>query len=141
MIIRNFTHTDFEAAHTLWLGTKGVCNCEKCMELDSAENLSRFIARNPASCFTAESDGEIIGTVLAGHDGRTGLIYRLTVSESNREKGLGKALVDKAVGALKREGIKAVTLFCLKDNQAGNAFWSRIGFIEMTEAKTYKLKV
>ncbi|MCL2694136.1 MAG: GNAT family N-acetyltransferase, partial [Oscillospiraceae bacterium] len=77
MNIREFTIADYEAAHSLWWNTKGVCNCEKCMKLDSRGNLEKYMARNPNTCFIAEADGKLVGTVLAGHDGRTGIIYRL----------------------------------------------------------------
>jgi len=141
MTIREFTAADYKAAHTLWWNTKGVCNCDKCTELDSEANLGRFMKRNPNSCFIAEKDGTLVGTILAGHDGRTGLIYRLTVAEESREKGIGRALVEKSVEALKREGIMSVTAFVLKENETGNAFWEKIGFIDDGRAATRSLKL
>jgi len=141
MIIREFASADIEAAHLLWRSTEGVCKCDKCTELDSRENLEKFMTRNPKSCFIAEIDGNIAGTILAGHDGRTGLIYRLTVSEECREKGIGKALVDRSVEMIKSEGIKVVVAFVLSENEGGNAFWEKIGFTEENMATTRRLRL
>ncbi|MCL2634353.1 MAG: GNAT family N-acetyltransferase [Oscillospiraceae bacterium] len=136
MIIREFTLADHSAAFTIWQNTKGVCNCDKCMTLDKEEEIARFILRNPGMSFVAEQDGEVIGTVLAGHDGRTGIIYRLTVAEKIREKGIGKALVENAVKALKNEGLTTIKAFVLNDNDIGNIFWEKIGFKENDMAVT-----
>jgi ribosomal protein S18 acetylase RimI-like enzyme len=35
-------------------------------------------------CFVAETDGKIIGTIMAGNDGRRGHIYHLTVKPKYR---------------------------------------------------------
>jgi len=141
MIIREFTVSDHKAALNLWHTAEGVCNCEKCIYLDSRERIERFLLRNPGLSFVAEEGGAIIGTVLCGHDGRTGLIYRLTVSEKFRKKGLGKALVENAVEALKSEGLTIVKLFVLNDNHAGNAFWKKIGFKENDAAVTRSMVI
>jgi ribosomal protein S18 acetylase RimI-like enzyme len=134
MNIKEFTMSDYNAAHSLWWNTKGVCNCDKCMFLDSKEQIEKFLARNPNTSFIAEENGELIGTVLCGNDGRVGTIYRLTVSEKTRKRGIGKALVEKAAAALKNEGITSIRMFALKDNEGANAFWERLGFKKMDEA-------
>ncbi|MCL2638081.1 MAG: GNAT family N-acetyltransferase [Oscillospiraceae bacterium] len=141
MIIREFKPADIAAAHALWRSTEGVCNCEKCMFLDSEANLTKYMKRNPTSCFIAETDGKLAGTILAGHDGRTGLIYRLAVSKENRKKGLGRALVDKALEALKSEGIRSVLAFVLESNETGNIFWDKIGFKVGNDAVTRSMKI
>ncbi|MCL2071341.1 MAG: GNAT family N-acetyltransferase [Oscillospiraceae bacterium] len=134
--IKEFAITDYESALTLWQNTEGVCNCEKCTLLDSKENIEKFLNRNPGLSFIAVENGIVKGVVLAGHDGRTGIIYRLTVSEKLRENGIGKQLVEKAVNGLKHEGLTIVKAFVLKDNNGGNAFWDKIGFTENNTAVT-----
>jgi ribosomal protein S18 acetylase RimI-like enzyme len=136
MEIKSFTAADIKAAHVLWRSTKGVCNCDKCMELDSEMNLQKYMIRNPSSCFVAVDSGTLVGTILAGHDGRTGFIYRLTVSENCREQGIGKALVAASVKALKAEGVLTVVAFVLNDNPGGLIFWDKIGFCDDGRAVT-----
>ena len=83
---------------------------------------------NPNTCFVAEKDKEIIGTILSGHDGRRGLIYHLAVKTSEREQGVGNALLENAIEALKNEGIAKVYIMVFKKNAEGNAFWEKRGF-------------
>ena len=141
MEIKNFTLDYYTAARELWLNTEGVCNCNKCMELDSEQNLSRYLARNPASCFVAVQNGELIGTILAGHDGRTGFIYRLTVAQKYHKQGIGKALVEKSVEAIKKEGIPTVVAFVLRDNPGGIIFWDKLGFEDDGRAETLTYRI
>jgi ribosomal protein S18 acetylase RimI-like enzyme len=141
MLIREFKITDYKTAHELWLKTEGVCNCDECMRLDSEVRVEKYLKRNPNSCFIAEEDGKLIGTILAGHDGRTGWIYRLSVSDKHRKKGIGKSLVNHAVEALKKEEITVVKAFVLKENVNGNNFWENIKFTESDTAVTRVFKI
>ena len=61
--------------------------------------------------FTAWSEGQLIGTVLCGHDGRRGYIHHLMVHPDHRRKGLGQSLVSRCMFALTRIGIQKVHLF------------------------------
>ena len=44
-----------------------------------------------------ETDGEIVGSVLGGFDGRRGYIYHLAVVEKMKGRGVGKMLMDELV--------------------------------------------
>ena len=141
MIIKEFTLSDYESVHALWYGTEGVCKCEKCTFLDSREQIEKYLLRNPAMSFIAVENGHnsedtVVGAILAGHDGRTGLIYRLTVAEEFRNRGIAGQLVEKSLEALKAEGLIAVKIFVLGDNDTGNAFWEKIGFKKFDIAVT-----
>ena len=52
----------------------------------------------------------------------------MAVKVSERERGIGTALLDRAVEALKNEGISKVYVIVYKNNAAGNAFWEKRGF-------------
>ena len=60
--------------------------------------------RNPNTSFGAVENGEIIGTVMAGHDGYRGYIHHTCVAERFRGNGIGTSLVNEAVEAIKTEG-------------------------------------
>jgi ribosomal protein S18 acetylase RimI-like enzyme len=137
MKIKEFTAADHESAHKLWYGTTGVCTCDKCMSLDTRENVAKYLVRNPGMSFVAYDGDSLVGAVLAGHDGRTGLIYRLTVAESHRERGIGRDLVDASLNALKADGITNVKAFVLNENDDGKAFWEKQGFTELDRATTH----
>ena len=138
MTIRTFTMDDYYSALALWQVTEGVCNCEKCMKLDSREKIEKFLLRNPTTCFIAEENGRLLGTILGGHDGRNGFIYRLSVAEKFQRHGIGEALVNATTEAFKAEGINSIRLFVMTDNHKGNAFWEKLGFKEVNTAITRK---
>lgn len=125
MIIRKMTIEDYDSVYDLWLNTPGVGlnNLD-----DSREGIEKFLKRNPETCFVAEKDNKIIGVILCGHDGRRAFIYHTAVSESERRRGVGTALVDAVIDALKKEGISKAALVVFSKNELGNSFWEKRGF-------------
>ena len=111
---------DYEAVYQLWRSTPGMGlnNVD-----DSRAGLERFLKRNPTSCFVAEEEGTIVGTILCGHDGRRGYLYHAAVAQNYQGRGIGTALLDAALSALEQEGITKVALVALKRNSEGNGFW------------------
>ena len=123
--IRRMTIGDYDRVYALWLSTKGMgLNTQD----DSREGIERYLRRNPSTCFVAERDGEILGVILTGHDGRRGLIHHLAVREDERRQGIATKLLERATTALKEEGIRKVFLVAFKKNEEGNAFWKSKGF-------------
>ncbi|SIS67581.1 GNAT family N-acetyltransferase [Phaeovulum vinaykumarii] len=112
------------AARALWAGMAGVC----LDAADSPEALAAFLSRNPGLSFVAEADAGLVGTVLAGHDGRRGALYHLAVAPAARRMGTGRALALAAMAALGRAGIAKVHIHVLADNAAGLAFWADLGW-------------
>ena len=135
-MIRIMTIEDYERVYTLWSGTKG-------MGLrsidDSKEGIARFLRRNPTTCFVAEADGEVVGAIICGHDGRRGYIYHTAVKESLRGQGIGKQLADKACEALKAEGITRCGLFVFADNEGGKDFWLSQGWLTRPDLVYFNL--
>ncbi|MDE6132382.1 MAG: GNAT family N-acetyltransferase, partial [Oscillospiraceae bacterium] len=95
---------------------------------DSREGIERFLHRNPDTCFVAEKDGNIVGAIIAGSDGRRGYIYHTAVSSDQRRQGIASKLVDAAMSALENIGITKAALVVFDRNAEGNAFWERAGF-------------
>ena len=128
--IRPMTIADYDALRTLWLSTPGM----GLNDLDdSRAGIARYLARNPNTCFVAEQDGQLAGAIMAGHDGRRGYIYHTCVRADRQGEGIGRALVEAALDALKAEGIHKAALVGFERNALGNAFWERIGFEERTD--------
>ncbi len=125
MEIRLMQIQDYDQVYDLWMSCKnmGFNNLD-----DSREGVERFLKRNPAASFIAVEDGSVLGIILAGHDGRRGYIYHLSVAESRRRQGIGARLVEKSLAALKSEGINKVALLVFNRNEVGNAFWEKQGF-------------
>lgn len=130
MTIRKMTLSDYDKILSLWLSCKG-------MGLndidDSREGIGRYLERNPDTSFVAEEAGEIVGAIMAGHDGRRGYIYHTAVRPDCRRQGVGRALVEAALNALAECGINKVALVAFAHNEEGNAFWERMGFSGRTD--------
>jgi len=134
--IKRMNLQDYSKVYHLWLYTSGMGL--NTMD-DSEAGIGKYLRRNPNTCFVAEKKEEIIGAILSGHDGRRGLIYHLAVKDSERKRGIGSALLDRALEALQEEGIKKVYIMIFKNNEAGNAFWEKRGFI-VPEDVQYRAK-
>ncbi|WP_432650040.1 GNAT family N-acetyltransferase [Huintestinicola sp.] len=125
MTIRKITIDDYEKMYALWLSCKGMgLNGTD----DSKEGIKRFLDRNPETCFAACENDDIIGVILAGNDGRRGFIYHTAVLPDCRGRGIGTALVNAALEALKCLGITKTALVVFDRNETGNAFWESMGF-------------
>ncbi len=125
MTIRTMRIEDYDAVYALWLSCAGMGLNDTD---DSREGIGRYLRRNPETCFVAEEDGKILGAVLSGHDGRRGHINHLAVAPEYRRRGLGRALTETALDALRRQGIAKVNLLVFAANEEGGAFWERLGF-------------
>ncbi len=118
------TADDYDSVAKLWTNSSGVgVNPD-----DSKENISKYLERNPNTSFVAIENNEIVGAILAGHDGYRGFIHHTAVSGSHRDMGIGTKLVNVAVDAIRNEGINKVVLVAFKTNTLGNSFWEKQGF-------------
>jgi len=90
---------------------------------DEKAGISRYLKRTPGMSFVAKIQSRIVGTILAGHDGRRGYIYHLFVAPEQRGKQIGNRLLETALKALKKEGIPRCIVTVLKENTVGNDFW------------------
>ncbi len=123
--IRPMKAEDYDDALALWLSCRGMSL--RSVE-DSRAGIAAFLKRNPGTCFAAEADGKVVGTILAGNDGRRGYLYHVAVGEAFRNRGIGAELVHRAMRSLRRAGIRKTALVVLGSNLDGNEFWDRVGF-------------
>lgn len=132
--IRTMTAQDYEGVKALWLSIKGFAI--RSLD-DSREGVERFLKRNPTTSVVAEADGQIVGGILCGHDGRRGCMYHVCVRKQWRMRGIGKAMVVKAMEELRKEHINKVSLIAFSSNDIGNAFWKEIGWTKREDLNYY----
>ena len=97
-------------------------------DADSRESIDSYLKRNPEMSQIAIIDGKIVGTVLAGHDGRRGFIHHMAVLPEFRRKHIGNALATEAIKKIMADGIDKTHIFCYQDNLTGQNFWKSLGF-------------
>ena len=134
MIVRTMTIEDYQGVHDLWMTIKGFAI--RSID-DSREGVERFLKRNPASSVVAEENGEIVGSILCGHDGRRGCLYHVCVREDCRMRGIGKSMVVRCMEELEKEKISKVSLIAFTENDIGNAFWKEIGWTKREDLNYY----
>ena len=124
-MIRKMTIEDYESVFELWKNTPnmGLRSLD-----DSRDGIGAFLKRNPGTCFVSFDGGIVTGAILCGHDGRRGYIYHTVVRPEYRKQGIGTALINAAVSALNDEGITRVCLNVMESNEAGKAFWEKMGW-------------
>lgn len=134
IIIRTMVIEDYPQVKALWMSISGfgIRTID-----DSQEGVASFIRRNPTTSIVAEKDGEVVGTILAGHDGRTACFYHVCVKKELRRQGIGKTMAVAAMRALQAEHINKVSLIAYKRNEIGNQFWNKAGWVLRDDINTY----
>lgn len=128
--VRPMGPEDYGAVYRLWKQTPGI----GVRRLDDArEGFERFLRRNPTTNFVAEDEGELVGCIQCGHDGRRGTLYHAVVLPERRGQGVGKALMAAALDALQAEGIHKANLVVFRTNETGNAFWRSQGWVQRSD--------
>jgi len=124
IIYRTLTISDHRNISDLWSTSEGVV----IRTSDSEESVARYLLRNQNLSFVAENDGDIIGSILAGHDGKRGYIQHPIVSPDHRCGGIGSHLVSLCIGALSELGIVKSHIHVLVSNKEARTFWEKQGW-------------
>lgn len=132
--IRLMTAEDYQPVYRLWTITEGMALRSYD---DSEEGITKFLRKNPTSNFVAVLDGEIVGVLLCGIDGRRAYIYHTVVRTDLRNQGIGKMLLAEAYKAIEAEGIKKNGLLVMNTNELGQAFWASQGWDKRTDVTYY----
>jgi len=130
--IAPLTTDRLDAVIGLWRKSEGLTM----RDVDAPAALRRFLARNPGFSFVAVAEGDVCGAILCGHDGRRGYLHHLAVAPEHRRRGIGTALVESGLSALRDAGIGKCHLFVNLDNESGASFWTRNGWFERTDLRT-----
>lgn len=136
MTIRPMTKDDYDEVYEMWQTTskRALSNA------DSQEQIERYLDRNKGMSQVAVIDGKIVGTVLAGHDGRRGFIHHMAVMPQYRRKHIGHSLANKAIEKITAEGIDKTHIFCYQNNETGQDFWSDFGFKKRDDVFVYSFE-
>lgn len=95
---------------------------------DEIEEIAKKIQRDPELFLIAELNGEIVGSVLGGYDGRRGIMYHLAVAQSHRKQGIAERLVKLLEQRLREKGCIRYYLLVTKDNDEAIQFYEHRGF-------------
>ncbi len=99
--------------------------------------LNWLFRRDVAGIWVAEEDGKIVGFVASDgnwfskREGKVvGALHELAILPEYRNRGIGKALVEKALKYFKGRGLDTVELWVGDKNQQAINFYKKLGFKE-----------
>ncbi|MEU5979772.1 GNAT family N-acetyltransferase [Streptomyces sp. NPDC047315] len=96
---------------------------------DDVEGVMRLIDRDPAALILAEtSDGELVGSVIAGFDGWRCSLYRLAVLPAHRRQGIAQALLKAAEERFAAVGGRRGDAMVLEVNERAQRAWAAAGY-------------
>lgn len=124
MIIRPMTIDDYDEVFAMWQ----ITSKRALSKADERDQIARYLQRNAGMSQVAVTDGKIVGTVLAGHDGRRGFIHHMAVLPQYRRRRIGHKLAERAITCIAADGIDKTHIFCYQNNETGQDFWRDFGF-------------
>ena len=133
VIFREMRIGDYDAVMRLWRGCAGL----SLRDADSRDGIGRYLQRNPGLSHIAEQGAELVGSIMAGHDGKRGYIQHLAVADHLRRRGIASRLTELSLAALLRLGIEKSHVHVLKSNPEGLDYWARRGWIRRAEIVMY----
>ena len=102
---------------------------------DSARRWNERIAEPWGPIFVAEQEDGMVGIVACGSSQdedvdreRVGEVYVIYVHPEHWRKGVGTALLGKALDRLRKDGFEEAILWVLRGNQQAIAFYEGAGF-------------
>jgi len=98
-----------------------------------ARHIDEDVAANPAGIFVAEAQGRIAGYISTrvDHESSKGRIPNLAVAAEFRGQGLGRRLIEAAVGYFRRAGLAYAMIETLPRHEAGHHLYPVCGFVEV----------
>ncbi|MFQ6058617.1 MAG: GNAT family acetyltransferase [Anaerolineae bacterium] len=123
--IRPFNLSDYDAVYALWRRAGPGIHLR---QSDTRAEIEKKLARDPDLFLVAEREGQIVGVVVGGWDGRRGLVYHLAVEPTYRRQGIGRALMEELERRLVAKGCLRCYLLVARDNREAIEFYRELGW-------------
>jgi ribosomal protein S18 acetylase RimI-like enzyme len=94
---------------------------------DEPAEIEKKLTRDPDLSLVMEEEGQILGSVIGGYDGRRGMMYHLAVKPERRGEGIGKALMFELEDRLRRKGCFKYYLLVRKEAREALGFYRSMG--------------
>lgn len=132
MIVRAARADEADAILRLWKDADAIESVT-----DDPGSIRILLDTPTGALFVAESDGELVGTIVAGFDGWRGSVYRLAVLPAHRRRGIALALVAEAERFLVAAGARKLAAMVMRDHEHALRFWEAAGYDEDTRLARY----
>ena len=129
MILRPATLDDVPAVLAFWKVAAEDTNRGG----DDTTAVRALIARDPAALQLAVTDGEIVGSLIAGFDGWRCHLYRFAVHPDRRRQGIGARLLQAAEERFRGFGARRADAMVLADNTLAHHAWAAAGYAQQED--------
>jgi ribosomal protein S18 acetylase RimI-like enzyme len=123
MHVRDFREADRHALTELW----GACGLTRPWN-DPNDDIDRAVAAREATILVGYAADQLIGSVMAGHDGHRGWVYYLAVDPAHQGRGAGRELMEEAGLWLASRGAPKIELMVRDGNDRAARFYESLGF-------------
>jgi ribosomal protein S18 acetylase RimI-like enzyme len=131
--ITEFGMDDYAVVHVLW--QRGDLWMRPS---DGPEATLLKLTRDPGLFLVArDAQGDVVGTVMGGWDGRRAYVYHLAVAPERRRRGIADALMDELEERFRGLGALKAKLQILIENEASKAFFAHRGYLLETDCEPW----
>jgi ribosomal protein S18 acetylase RimI-like enzyme len=127
--VRTLTLDDYERWMAIWQAA-GLHSIRP-NGRDSRQAFARQLDSGTHTMLGLELSGELVGVVLATHDGRKGWINRLAILAEYRRHGYAARLVAEAERVLHDQGITIIAALIETGNDASLTLFRKLGYSEL----------
>jgi ribosomal protein S18 acetylase RimI-like enzyme len=106
---------------------------------DDLDGLRTLFTHDQGSLLVADTEGQLVGSVIAAWDGWRGSIYRLVVLPNERRRGLGRQLLSAAQGRLESSGARRLQAIVVEFDDRAIRFWRASTWEEQSERRRFVL--
>ena len=123
LFIRPITDEDVAAVIDLWTV------CELVKPWNDPDKDIAFARRNSESdVLVGEHNGEIVASVMVGHDGHRGIVYYVSVAPDCQGRGFGHDIMKAAEEWLRERDVWKLNLLIRQGNEKAQAFYQSLGY-------------
>jgi ribosomal protein S18 acetylase RimI-like enzyme len=95
---------------------------------DPGEDFDFAAGKQSSDVLVARTNGEIVASVLVGHDGHRGWLYYVAVDPDHQKRGLGATIVAAGEAWLKNRGIRKAMLLVRETNTRVIKFYEGLAY-------------
>ena len=125
MKIRPYTQSDQTSLIALWQAA-GVARSQN----DSSKDIQRKLAVDPELLLIAESEGQLVGSIMGGYEGHRGWVNYLAVLPEFQRQGIASRLMNEIEAALLKRGCPKINLQVRSSNQSALEFYAALGYLD-----------
>ena len=136
--IRLLSLDDYDQLMALW--QRAGLHSVRPQGRDSRSALAQQLQSGVQTILGLESEGQLIGAVVATHDSRKGWINRLVVDPAYRRQGHATRLIAAAEQVLRAQGMQIIAALIEVDNPGSLALFRQAGYVEFDQGIHYVSK-